>query len=436
MNKNYILYSLLLLCLTMCMSLQAQGNLTLEDVKVITLENNFGIKIAKNDLSIAKNLTDKKINNYLPTLSASGGLNGSFGGSTQQFNNGSEASTANAFTWGANASIAATYTLYDKGRALTLEQLNESLILSDLQLRQTIEQNLLQVYNSYYLIAQFNENLNALEEAINITSERLRRAEYNLELGQGSGLEVLNAKVDIKRDSVNLINVIMNLNNEKRNLNVAMGRSASIEYQIAANAILTDDLNIESLMESSKANNINLQVIQQNLNVGEKNLKIIDAEKIPSLNTGASYDYNFQDNPSAAFINKSNSRGFSGNIGVNWTLFDGSRDLRKQNAIINLNNQQLQLDQLQKEIDRDILNAWSNYENAIYIIRVEESALETNEENFTRTEEQFKFGQVSSIEFRQAQLNLLNSQTSLNNARYDAKIRELQLLQLTGKLIN
>jgi outer membrane protein TolC len=60
----------------------------------------------------------------------------------------------------------------------------------------------------------------------------------------------------------------------------------------------------------------------------------------------------------------------------------------------------------------------------------------TNQNNFDRTFQQFKIGQISSIEFRQAQLNLLNAQTSLNLAKFDAKLAEVQLLQLTGQLLN
>ena len=194
-------------------NLSAQNVLTLEQAKTTTLANNFGIKIAKNNVVIAQNQTDISVNGYLPTVSANAGLNGNFGGSTQTFGNGNEASTANAFTWGGNATVQANYTIFDKGRDLTLEQLKESLSLSNLQLKQTIEQNLLQVYNGYFQVAQLSENVNALLEAINISGERLRRAQYQLDFGQGSGLDVLNAQVDIQRDSVNLLNTKMNLQN-------------------------------------------------------------------------------------------------------------------------------------------------------------------------------------------------------------------------------
>lgn len=429
--KNIILGLTLLLGI----NANAQAVLTLEEAKTIALANNFGILIAKNNVALAQNQTDKRGNGYLPTVSANAGLNGSFGGSSQQFNNGQEASTSNAFTWGGNASVRADYTIYDKRRELTLEQLKESLNLSNLQLRQTIEQNLLQVYNGYYRVAQLAENVAALQEAINISRERLRRADYQLELGQGNGLNVLNARVDIQRDSVNLLNANRNLDNEKRNLNVIMGRTISEDFVVEANDAINVDLSLESLIEQSRKDNVGLQVNRQNLAVNEMNLQIIDAEKQPTLSTGVSYDFNYSDNPSGAFIDESNSRGWAANLGLNWTIFDGSRKVREQNAMINLSTQKLQIEELQQQVERDLINTWANYQNALFVLQVEENAVETNRENFARTEEQVKIGQLSSIEFRQAQLNLLNAQTNLNNAKFDAKLREIQLLQLGGRLI-
>ena len=61
---------------------------------------------------------------------------------------------------------------------------------------------------------------------------------------------------------------------------------------------------------------------------------------------------------------------------------------------------------------------------------------ETWKNNFDRSEERFKLGQITSLEFRQAQINLINSKTSLNNAKFDAKLIELQLLQLSGDIMN
>ena len=107
-----------------------------------------------------------------------------------------------------------------------------------------------------------------------------------------------------------------------------------------------------------------------------------------------------------------------------------------QNAKIDHENQELQKEQLVLGVRRDIANALGNYENRLYIYRVQKENVRTNEDNFERSREQFKLGRITSIEFRQAQVNLLDARTSLNLAKYDAKLAELTLLQLTGQLLN
>jgi outer membrane protein len=42
--------------------------------------------------------------------------------------------------------------------------------------------------------------------------------------------------------------------------------------------------------------------------------------------------------------------------------------------------------------------------------------------------------QITNIEFRQAQSNLLNALTAQNRAKYDAKLSELQVYSIAGKI--
>ena len=70
------------------------------------------------------------------------------------------------------------------------------------------------------------------------------------------------------------------------------------------------------------------------------------------------------------------------------------------------------------------------------MLTAQEQNVISNQNNFDRTQERFKLGQITSLEFRQAQINLINAQTALNNAKFDAKLIELQLLQLSGDILN
>ena len=87
-------------------------------------------------------------------------------------------------------------------------------------------------------------------------------------------------------------------------------------------------------------------------------------------------------------------------------------------------------------LENNLKNAWENYKNRLFVLQAQAQNVQTNENNFNRTQEKFKFGQVNSIEFRQAQLNLLNAELSRNRAKYLAKLSEFQLLKLSGELLN
>ncbi len=413
-----------------------QNILTKTQAIEITLANNYDIKVAENNVALAQNNTSRELNGYLPTVNANAGLNSRLGGGSQTLNSGQENSTSNAFNWGSNANVQANYQLIDKTRDLTVKQLEEIVDLQDLQLKQTIENNLLVVFNNYYQVAQLMQNSNVLEQTIGLSKQRLQRAQYQYDYGQGIRLNVLNAEVDIQRDSINLLNLKNQLANAKRNLNVAMGRSVNTTFEVDTVVTYDTNLSLPQLISDAKANNVLIEVVNQNLEISAMDIDIIESTKKPTLGANASYVFNYSNNAAGSFIRQSNSRGLSAGLTLGWNIYDGGRrKMQKENVRIGIETQMVQKEQIAQQLERDVTNAWDNYQNALFILRAEEQNLATSQLNFQRTEEQFKIGQVSSVEFRQAQLNLLNAATNLNSAKYDAKFIEISLLQLSGRLM-
>ena len=66
---------------------------------------------------------------------------------------------------------------------------------------------------------------------------------------------------------------------------------------------------------------------------------------------------------------------------------------------------------------------------------LEKKYVEASELNFKRTRELYSLGQVTTTQFREAQLNLIRSRSNVATAKYEAKIKEIDLLRLTGQLI-
>ena len=420
------------------MQVNAQDILTKKEALAIALENNYGVIIANNNLEIAKNNSSIYNSRYLPTVSTNAGAN--YNNSNQEIENQSGVVTniSGAETKTYNASLNLNYTLFDGlGRKYSYKQLQESYNLSELQAREAIEDMYLQLFNVYFQIARLSENTANLQETLEISKKRLERAQYQYEYGQSTKLELLNAEVDVNNDSINLINSKQQYSNSKRNLNIVLGIQKNVNYEVETDVHFIALMSIDELLARAKENNVFLQQNDKNIAISKFNIKANKAGFLPTAGLTSSYGWNNSDNPATSFLARSNSTGFNAGINLSWNVFDGgATKTRVANAKIALENQEVLKEQQLETIDNTIRNTFELYQNTLFVLDAQKQNVETTQNNFDRTQERYKLGQVTSIEFRQAQVNLLNTQTALNNAKYDAKLIELELLQLTGELLN
>ncbi|MBT8267255.1 MAG: TolC family protein [Bacteroidia bacterium] len=404
----------------------------------IALENNYGVKISNNNIKIAENNTNILNSGYLPSLSANAGATYNRDNTEAEFANGDVTTLNGAESSRYNAGLNLNYTLFDGlGRRYNYKILKEQYQLSELQARETIENTIAQLLTVYYTVAQQSENERALAETLRISKNRLTRAEYQFEYGQSSKLAVLNAQVDINNDSINVMNASQQLNNSKRDLGVVLGSPPVNNFEVDTLVTFLMQLNRNELLQKAKTNNVALSQIDRSISLSEYNVKLNASSYLPTIGLTGTYGWNKNNNNAASFVAGSTNTGLSAGVNLSWNLFDGGGTItRVKNANIELENQMLQKDELLLTIETEFNKAWDDYQNKLSIYYVQESNIITSKNNFERTEEQFKIGQVTSIEFRQAQLNLLNSEINRNRAKYDAKIAELLVLQLSGELLN
>ncbi|WP_026935211.1 TolC family protein [Christiangramia echinicola] len=415
--------------------------LTKEEVIARALEENFGIKLANNNVEIADNNQGILNSGYLPTLTGLAGANYDINDRITEPENGEDVIQNGIENNAYNASINLGYTLFDGlGRYYNYKSLKEQYNLSQLEARETVENTILQIMSVYYEIARLSENVNVLEETLDISKNRVTRAQYQFEYGQANNLVVLNARVDVNNDSIALIETEQQLRNTKRDLNVLLDREVNDNlFAVDTTVNFVSDLELESFIDEAETNNVSLLQIDQDLEISEYDIKINKSGYLPVVDLTGSYGWNKNRSAASAFFPGSTTTrdGFSAGVSLRWDIFDGGRtSVLVDNSKIRYENQQILKEQRETEIRRDIANALGNYRNKLYILNVQEDNVRTNLDNFNRSEEQYKLGRITSIEFRQAQINLLDARTSLNLAKYDAKLAELQVLQLTGQLLN
>ncbi len=428
---------------------QAQSPLlTKEEAVEQALEHNFGIEVARNQVEIADNNKGILNSGYLPSLSAVAGADYSRDDSTIEFpgqvdDQGNprpdlEINQAEAQRY--TSALQLNYTLFDGlGRLYNYKSLKEQYELTTLQARETIENTMLELFSVYYEIARLSENENVLEEALRISQDRTKRAEYAFEFGQNTKLNILNAEVDVTNDSINLLNTRQQLKNAKRDLNLILNRELDAAFAVDTLIQFTSPLVLQDYIDRAEENNVSVLQVERNLAINEYDIKISKSGYLPRIGLTGSYGWNLNQSAASAFFPGTNNTNNNLSLGasLSWNLFDGGNTaVRIKNAKIAYENQEILKKQVLLEVDRDIKNAFDIYKNRLSIYRIQEKNVVTNKNNFERSREQFQLGRITSIEFRQAQINLLNAQTNKNLAKYDAKLAELQLLQLTGQLLN
>ena len=414
----------------------AQEVLTLDSALATGLEQNFNIRIARNDQDVATNNARPGNANLLPTLSLIGGVNYANRNVNQEFATGEMLNRDGAESVSSNASLNLDYVLFSGlGNMNTLKRLNEIQTASELEYRLTVERNLVNIASDYYEVSRLFQNSIVTQEAIAVSLDRYERAKERNILGSGLKLDLLNAEVDLNSDSVNYYTNLTELNNAKRNLNATIGIEPSDAFEVDTNIIFQSTPNLKELRNYGMENNAQLLISERLKFASEYDLKVAKGGYSPEIALNGSYGYNRQDNQ-ANFLTYAQTTGFNGSISLRWNLFEAQRrDTRIQNAKLNADSQNELLKQAQNDFLTNVTNAYNTYVNSVYVMNMQKRNVVTNELNFKRTQELFNLGQITNVQFRDAQLNLFQAKATYNNARFLAKIAEINVIQLSGKLL-
>ena len=295
--------TILFLAVFATFQLGAQTLLTKKEAIKIALENNYGIKIAYNNVAVAKNNSSIYNSRFLPTVSATTGTNYSNSNQSITSQTGNVTAIDGAVTKSYNAALNVNYTLFDGlGRKYNYQQLKETYNLSKLQAKETIENTYLQLFTVYFEIGRLSENTKSLQQALTISKQRLKRAEYQFEYGQSTKIELLNAQVDVNNDSISLMNSKQLFFNSKRSLNIVLGTTNAENFDVETTVTFNKLLNVTELLVLAKANNTLLKQQKKNIAISEFNIKINKANFLPTLSLTSSYGWNKNLNPATSFF--------------------------------------------------------------------------------------------------------------------------------------
>jgi outer membrane protein TolC len=122
-------------------------------------------------------------------------------------------------------------------------------------------------------------------------------------------------------------------------------------------------------------------------------------------------------------------------VTVGMKIFDGQRKRERQNALIAIEQARLATADLELTLRAQLERLWKSYINNHQLLGLAQENLRAAEEQYEAAQERFMLGDLSGIEMRQAEQNLLSARERLLDAQYSTKICEISLLQISGQVM-
>ena len=410
--------------------------LTLQQALNTAWENNYGIKIINKELQITDLQNHAGYAGMLPVISAIANYDVEVTNSEQQYFSGETRSEKNAGANSLDAGVYLDWTVFDGlGMFARKDKLEQLYALGELEVRAKLEEITMQLMIDWNNLIQLENAKRVMENAIDISGERLKIAQQRNVIGSGSGLDVLQAQVDLNTDSSAYINILLQIKNTKAVINEYMARDANTTFDINEKIAVDQTINLTSIKENVYANNTSLLIAEKNKQIAELQVKEYKSYLYPTVSLNAGYGF-LKSVSEAGFVESNLNVGPLAGVSLVIPLFNGftvSRNIEQMKVMQQMH--ELDVLQTQLSVNTNLVILYNQYETSLQLMKIEQQNIESATKNVSIALEKFNLGAITSVELREIQLQKVNTENRYLTEELNAKIAELQLKYFSGKLI-
>ncbi|MBK9420297.1 MAG: TolC family protein [Flavobacteriales bacterium] len=413
----------------------AAQQLTADEAVRIAMENNHGVRIARNSAAIAKLANNPGAAGMLPSVDANGAYSVDNAATKQEFFTGEDREADNANAKSLSGEVELNWTLFDglamfaaKDRLEALERIGE------MQLRQELEGTTYDVLTLYYQLVQLEKSVRVQREAMGTSRERLKITETGESVGASSGLELVQARLDLSTDSAQMLALIQQTAMARTALNTLLARAPGTAFEVDTVIPAAEVLELTGLQQAALAANSTLQQAREERMVADLSVKELRGTLLPKLNGFANYGYS-RSTSEVGFLKSNQRLGPQYGLTLGIPLFRGGAIKAVKQAKLAGEQADLSLQQTQLELERDVLDMWSQYGNAQQRVALEEANLGGSRTQMQVALESYRVGVSTAVQLRDVQQGVVAAENRLLTAQFEAKVAELQLRWLAGNLL-
>jgi outer membrane protein TolC len=411
------------------------------------LEQNYSVKVARNQEEIAGNNYTRGNAGFLPTVTTTNRFGGNVTTTTQNMNDGSQRVSSGVFNSTGSAALNLNMTLFNGFNVqTTYQKLSELKQMGELNSQMSMENLVAQIVAEYYHFIQQLNYFNNMEYAVSLSRERVRIDEERYLLGSSSKMELLQSIVYLNADSSRLARQNEAILESAVRLKKLMALE-NLEENIVlkdSSIVFNPDLIYSELLDLTLSLNTSLQIAKKNQIISELDYKIIASRSYPYLNFSTGYNYSYRGYGTGTIsdygtlaINNQQSNTVNYGLTLGMDLFDGyNRRREKVNAQVEIENRTIRFMEVEQNIKAELLTVFYAYQNNLKLVKMEEQNLSVARENLEIALERYRLGALSGLELREVQKSLLDAEERLISVKYQTKLAEISLLQISGRIMD
>lgn len=411
--------------------MQAQQNLSLSDAIIIGLENNYDLKMQRNEEKIAEINNAWGNTGIVPSVSFTAAANESF-----NYN-----STENYRQQTLVPDLSLNWVFFDGFSARINKQKYEELEkYSEGNTAILVENTIQDIILAYHSCLLQNEMVEVYKVLAELSEDRYQRTEFSKTLGVGTSYEILQAKTSMLEDKSNFLQQKVTYDNSVRTLNFALAVDDNTQWNFTSGLEVTaPNYSLDMLTKKMMSNNHTLknQYLYQSLRAKETALAKSEYMPTLSLNTGirnTDLVQNYKQN--TADISQNYSDAYVG-ITLSWNIFNGGTRKRSvEIAKINEETSTVETTQIEHSLNNQLLQMYSNYNVQKAILTLAQEQESSARLNLDLSAEKLKNGNINSFNYRDVQIAYMNAAISRFKAIYTLLESNTDLLRITGGIVD
>ncbi len=398
--------------LRQCIDYAVEHNIQVKQREVSRMQRELDVNTAKNS--------------RLPDLSASASESFSFGrGLTAQNTYSNTNTSSTSFNLSSSVPL---FTGYRIPRTLEMQKLNLEAATADLEKAKNDIR--MQVAQAYVQILYNLELCEVANRQIEIDSMHVHRLTEMMKNGKASGTEVAQQEASLAQSRLTATQADNDYRLSLLSLTQLLELPSPEGFTISreVNQELWNEIHSlpspDVIYQEALIIKPEIQAEQSRLASSAKNIDIAKSAKLPSLSLSGGLGTNYYKTsglPGDKFFKQLNNN-FSQFLGLNLNVpifnrFETRNNIK--NAQLSQYNQQLQLDNVKKNLYKEIQQAYYNAVTSEAKYQSSEQAKRSQEEAFRLMSAKYEYGKANITEFNEAKNNLMKAESDLVRAKYE-----------------